>query len=152
MSLYWKRCPHCGRIIDSGHGRPFKRFGNPVRKCLMCQNTYIDKDVIDWPNASVLKKVSYYLANGRLLICILMQIFSGAVICRVFDIENPFLAGLPAFLVSLALCIIYVQIQVKLEYGHKRPNRHRNSKEVSLDEQYKKYQNGLFYNHNRKEQ
>lgn len=141
MGHYWKRCPHCGCTIEKGYGFPTKYFGTPEKQCRYCLHTYRDKDIIDWETASLVKKLSYCLANGRFFLCFIPYIIATARIGSNVDWEDwqVYLVCLPIFLFIFALCAIYVKIQVRIYYGKK-------------DKHYKhtitenKYKDGLFEN------
>lgn len=121
MSHYWKKCPHCGKTIEQSSGSPTSYFGNPIKQCKYCHKIYNDKNVVDWENASIFKKISYYFANGRIAICLLPYMFSAALFGRMLDwkLSLPlcFLCCLPIFLALFALCVVYVEIQARCYYG-----------------------------------
>ena len=121
MAYYRKSCPHCGCTIEAGGNLPTKHLGNPVRVCKWCHKTYLDRDIVDWGTASIFKKISYCLANGRFYICLVPYIIAAAF----FNLKLnwlpylSFLAGIPIFLIMFALCIVYVHFKVKSFYNKK---------------------------------
>ena len=141
MSHYWKKCPHCGRTVEDGYGLPLKEFGNPRRLCRYCYNTYIDRSIINWEEASFFKKFLFCLDNGRFFLCFIPYIIATARIGSKFEWEDwkVYLACSPVFLITFALCVLYVKIRVRIYYGKKE----RKSKVDTVDP-YKKYENGLF--------
>ena len=117
MSLYWKKCPHCGHTIEHGYGgNRTQYFGNPKKQCKFCLESYIDRDVIDWPNASLFRKFTYCLANGRISI-IWPYIIVACLAHTKLNWEHPLLYCLPILLLQFALCVAYVKYQVKNYYG-----------------------------------
>lgn len=142
MGHYWKKCPHCGRTIEEGHGLPFKQFGEPKKQCRFCYNTYIDRDIIDWTTASLFKKFLFCLANGRLFLCIIPSVLVAARIN-----SSEWWVYLFSFLLALlmfALCVAYVKLRVWITYG----NVGRKEDKDKYQEYLNKYQNGLFDHHN----
>jgi hypothetical protein len=119
MSHYWKRCPYCGWTIEEGYGGlPFKRFGNPEKRCIFCHQTYVDSSIIDWKSASLFKKFLFCIGNGRLLFCLVSYVLATSFLGTNVDWEGwqVWLACIPVFLITFALCLLYVKLKVKLFY------------------------------------
>lgn len=119
MAHYWKRCPYCGRVVEEGSGRIFKKFGDPEITCRHCRKIYKDRSIINWPTATLLEKILFCLANGRAFLCIAMYLISSSLLDVKLDCENglAYLVCLPIFFVTLVVCIVYVMIRVKMYYG-----------------------------------
>lgn len=130
MGSYRKKCPYCGHILEQGYGLPNTRFGNPKRRCTWCNNTYIDRNIIDWESASIFKKISFCFANGRFFLCLIPYVIATARIGPKVCWEDwlVYLACLPIFLIAFALCVTYVLIRIKLHYGYIPSRRKRKSK------------------------
>ena len=120
MGMYWKSCPHCGRTVQHGHGSPKQHFGNPEKLCRFCGNIYTDGSIIDWPRASIFRKLSYCFANGRIWLCVFPYMISTAIASTRLNWELPWLCCLPVFLLAFALCLLYVRAQVLEYYGDNR--------------------------------
>lgn len=148
MAYHWTKCPYCGYMLEHGPGRPAKRLGDPIKTCRMCRKSYLDPSIIDWSTASTFDKILYYFANGRFIICLLPYLIAVAIIDTKLNwepISITFFACLPVFAIVFALCALYVRHQVKAYYI-KKHQYIRKEKEISPQEQYKKYQNGMFDN------
>ncbi len=47
MAVYYSiKCPHCGKIIESGKDRT-EQYGSPFRKCQHCRQGYVDTNYIE---------------------------------------------------------------------------------------------------------
>lgn len=146
MSLYWKSCPYCGRTVQNGAGNPRQYFGNPKRSCRYCGSTYIDSSVIDWPNASFVRKLSYCFANGRLALCVFPYLTSVATAVGLSNWPRPWISCLPVFFLSFALCVLYVRWQAKRYYGNelKHKSEERDIQRRTIAQDYEKYADGLY--------
>ena len=79
MAYYWKKCPYCGHVIESGGGNPLKHFGIPERTCTFCGKTYRDSDTIDYPKASLWKK---FLFSSFFILRHILQNPQGSILTR----------------------------------------------------------------------
>lgn len=122
MGMYWKSCPHCGHVVQRGHGSPTQYFGNPEKLCRFCGNIYTDGSIIDWPRASFFRRLSYCFANGRIWLCVLPYMISTAVAATRLHWRLPWLLCLPVFFLVFALCVLYVKAQVHEYYGEEVSN------------------------------
>lgn len=115
MAHYWKRCPHCGRTIEQGYGYPTTSLGDPRRRCRFCFREYKDRSIIDWENASILKKILFYFANGRFFLCFIPYVLASCFVGQNVEWADwlVYLACSPVFLIIFALCALYVRHQVK---------------------------------------
>lgn len=119
MSHYWKKCPHCGRTIEDGYGLPTSSLGNPVKRCKFCHKAYTDRNVVDWETASIFRKFLFYFANGRIALCIFPYVLTSSLVGNKIGWDSrPYLYCLPVLLLSIALCVFYVQIRVRTFYGN----------------------------------
>ena len=122
--------------MEDGHGTPTKIFGDPQKKCKHCHKTYIDRSIIDWPTATWLQKFSFYFANGRFYICLMVYLIFSAIVANNYpglDGGLTYLVCIPVFLIGFTLCVVYVQIRVILYYGESiSPIKHGkiNAKEI----------------------
>lgn len=148
MGLYWKKCPHCWRTIEHGYGgNRTQTFGDPKKRCKYCGKIYIDRDVIDWPNASLVRKLIYCFANGRIALCIFPYILTAMLTSTKLNWNHPFLYCFPVFLLMFALCVVYVKFQVKHFYRNASSKINlveKKRQKVALEDEYAQYNAGLF--------
>ena len=147
MSHYWKRCPHCGRTVEGGYGLPTQSLGNPHKLCRYCSNTYTDRSIIDWKTAPLFRKFLFCFGNGRFLLCLVLYIIASARLHLKVDWESwqVNLACLPIFIISFAICVLYVKLKVKLFYDGFFPyHADDDTKKISLEKQYEKYKDDPF--------
>jgi hypothetical protein len=119
MGRYWKRCPYCGRVTESGYGLPHKELGDPTTRCVACRQIYKDSCIIDWPEASIFGKISYFFANGRFWLCFLPSLMSIPFLQARTVIADwlIYLISFAILSVSVTLCALYVRWKVKDYYG-----------------------------------
>lgn len=46
-TYYTKKCPHCGYAYSTHHMGKEVVYGSPIRKCVSCQKSFIDKDYVE---------------------------------------------------------------------------------------------------------
>lgn len=178
MTRFTKKCPYCGRVIKTEYAIQERRLGNPIVRCRYCLNSYIDRNVYDWVISPLWRKIGYCFANYRALICFLPQILAALYIVKKYNqpLERAFLICTPVFLCMFLFCALYVKHEIKYEirnsynrisnieylktlkqakYPMKRKIKiyakdNKKSKNNLTANQYKKYQDGLFTNHQSK--
>ena len=138
MSHYWKKCPHCGRVVENGYGSPSMTLGNPYRICRYCLGRYRDSSVIEWESASVFRKILFYIGNVRLFGSLFVS-FLGYVFLDCFtNLETwiIILLSIIFFALLFTACLLFARHEVRVYLGIAEPLKLK--KEKTSDSMQKK--------------
>ena len=126
MSSYWKKCPHCGRVVEQGHGVPSKTLGDPIRICKYCWGRYKDRDVIEWESASIFQKISFYIGNARLIGSLFLSFF---FYCFLYFTNlqkwETIALSITFFVFLFGACLLYARHEVRVYLGIAKPLKSR---------------------------
>ena len=121
---YSAKCPHCEKILKSGHGDPIKKIGVPIQNCPTCQKPYIDSDIYEWEVVDTFTKLQFYFwDNNRFAVWLFIAM---PALC---------LESLLVLFLSIALyawvCFKYVNSHYKTQFEESK-ERASNPEYVSL--------------------
>ena len=107
-------CPYCHHTLNTGKGSPFKRIGDPLRRCPMCRKFYIDSNTYEWGAISPIYKFWFYFgANNRGIFFLLFIMFTWA--CYVGERHTAAVVLTICSVLWLPFCYLYVKIAHKYD-------------------------------------
>ena len=64
ISIYQKKCPHCGKVYSESQGVPEpKCFDQTIKKFRKCKKTFVDVEAYEWENLKDVEKKNYLITK-----------------------------------------------------------------------------------------
>ena len=122
MMLQIKRCPHCGKVYESGQYR--EKIGKPVVTCPFCLKPLIDKHSNEWQLLGLGGKI-YYIFSVLMTIFI-TGMLSGMIILLITLLPDIFLkthvgdfitSGGNGVIILWIICLILSAVYILIREG-----------------------------------
>ena len=122
MTFQIKRCPHCGKVYESGQYR--EKIGKPIVICSFCVKPLIDKNTNEWQLLGISGKIYYIFFV--LLTIFMIGIISGMVVLLLTLLPDIFFkTHLSDFIISTGngvillwvICLILSAIYILIREG-----------------------------------